>query len=343
LADGSLRLVADARQLYPDFDAARFLELPDSPVLPGDEDLESYLRRLGFSETQIQYVRRSYANATGEEPRYISAQAALDDMAGFGSGDYRILDGYDCLPEALAEGLDIRLNTIVEAVDWSGDNVRVHTADGQVWEADNAIITLPLGVLQAGRVRFTPELPADKQAAINNLRMGPVIKLVYGFGERVLPEGIFSFSSALNPPIWWSPSVGQPANGGQVVMGFASDGWARDLLAMGEAGALDKGLASLRAELNCPDLQPTKTHLVNWPGDPFALGGYSVATPGHADARDILARPLSNRLYFAGEATAPNDIAATVHGAYVTGRRAASDVLLNHRDTERTELKEIKS
>ncbi len=324
--------MADARRLYPDFDITRSWELPDVQPLPGDEALDSYLRRLGFTDAQMQYVRRSYANATGDEPQYISVQASLDDMRKFGSNDYRILDGYDRLLIALAEGVDIRLNTVVEAVDWSGENVRVRAADGQVLEADNAIITLPLGVLQAGRVRFTPELPADKQAAIRNLRMGPVIKLVYVFDEPVLPEGIFSFSSALNPPIWWSPSLGQPINAGHVVIGFASGGWARDLLALGETGALKKGLDSLQEELNCPELQPTEAHLVNWPDDPFVRGGYSVATPGHADARDILARPLSNRLYFAGEATAPNDIAATVHGAYVTGRRAASEALLNHRE-----------
>jgi len=327
LADGSLRTLAEARRLYPDFDITRSWDLPDAPALPGDEDLESYLRRLGFSDEQMQYVRRSYANATGDDPRYISVEANRDDMRKFMSNDYRILDGYDCLLAALADGLDVRLNTVVESVDWSGDGVRVRTTDGQEFEADKAVVTLPLGVLQAGRVRFTPELPAEKQAAINNLRMGPVIKLVYVFGEPVLPEGIFSFSSDLNPPIWWSPSFGHAVNGAYVVTGFASGDWARELLALGEADALERGLDSLRRELNCPDLQPQQAALVNWPDDPFALGGYSVATPGHADARAILARPLSKRLYFAGEATAPNDIAATVHGAYVSGRRAASEVL----------------
>ena len=69
--------MTDAR-LSSDFDLTRFWELPDVPVLPGDEDLESYLRRLGFSDAQMQYIRRSYANATGEAPQYISAQASLD-------------------------------------------------------------------------------------------------------------------------------------------------------------------------------------------------------------------------------------------------------------------------
>jgi monoamine oxidase len=319
--------MADARRLYPDFDITRSWKLPDVPVLPGDEPLDGYLRRLGFTDVQMQYVRRAYANATGESPQYISALASLEDIGKFGNGDFRILDGYDCLLAALAEGVDIRLNTVVEAVDWSGESVRVCTADGQVYEAGNAIITLPLGVLQAGRVRFTPELPAGKQAAVRSLRMGPVIKLVYAFGEPVLPEGIFSFSSQLIPPVWWSPSFGQPDNGCHIVTGFASGDWARELLALGETGALEKGLDSLRTELNRPDLRPTAAALVNWPADPFAMGGYSVATPGQAGARAELARPLSKRLYFAGEATAPNDMAATVHGAYVTGRRAASEVI----------------
>ena len=144
LADGSLRTIADARRQYPDFDITRSWDLPDAPVLPGDEDLERYLRRLGFSDEQMQYVRRSYANASGDDPRYISVEANRDDMRKFMSNDYRILDGYDCLLVALAEGLDIRLNTVVESVDWSGDGVRVRTTDGQGFEADNAIVTLPL-------------------------------------------------------------------------------------------------------------------------------------------------------------------------------------------------------
>lgn len=301
-------------------------------MLPGDESLDSYLRRLGFTDAQMRYVRRSYANATGDAPEHISAQAAREDLPTLLGEDFRILDGYDCLLAGLAEGLDIRLNMVVTVVEWAGAGVRVHTADSQVYEADDAIITLPLGVLQAGRVRFTPELPAEKQAAIEHLRMGPVIKLIYRFEMPALPEGSFAYRSALNPPIWWSPTFGQPSDGAQVVVGFASGDWARELLALGEEGALAKGLEGLRTELNCPDLQPSWSQLVNWPDDPFSWGGYSVATPGHADARDILSRPLS-KLYFAGEATAPNAIAATVHGAYVSGRRAASEILLNQRES----------
>ncbi|MBZ0295244.1 MAG: hypothetical protein K8L99_21955, partial [Anaerolineae bacterium] len=66
LADGSWRTMVDARHQYPDFDITRSWLLPDVPVQPEDEDLGSYLRRIGFSEAQLRYTSRSYINATGD-------------------------------------------------------------------------------------------------------------------------------------------------------------------------------------------------------------------------------------------------------------------------------------
>ena len=126
MADGSLKLMQDAR-LDSQFDITRAWNLPDVPVLPGDESLVDYLRRIGFNEEQIQYVRRSFGNAVGDSPEYTSAEAILEELNDHsnGEGDFRIMDGYDNLINDLADGLDIRLNTVVERVDWSGDVVRV--------------------------------------------------------------------------------------------------------------------------------------------------------------------------------------------------------------------------
>ncbi|MFX5987689.1 FAD-dependent oxidoreductase, partial [Acinetobacter baumannii] len=59
-----------------------------------------------------------------------------------------------------------------------------------------------------------------------------------------------------------------------------------------------------------------------WAHDPFALGSYSHALPGHADDRAVLAAPGDDRLFCAGEATSPNFF-TTAHGAQETGVRAA--------------------
>jgi monoamine oxidase len=332
--------MADARRLYPDFDITRSWALPAVPVKPDDESLEAYLRRVGFTEAQLQYTRRSWGNATGEAIHLLSATASLQDMGLLpvqadpfygeplpktGDGDYRIADGYDLLHKALAEGVDVRLNTVAEAVEWGARPVRVRARSGDVFEADRVVITLPLGVLQAGSVRFSPDLPDWKRNAISALRMGPALKLVYRFREPILPQGIYAYYSPLNPPMWWSPTLGEGEN--QVWMAFATGDWARELLALGEEGALQKGLETLRTELDRPNLEADAMHLVNWVADEFSLGGYSAVPAGAAGAHEVLAKPVGEVLFFAGEAAAPNPWSATVHGAYMSGRRAAHEIL----------------
>ena len=310
----------------PAFEITRSWELPDIPVHPDDESLTDYLKRVGFSDDQIQYTRRSWANAACEAPEDLSAYASLQEMhdTSAGSGDYRILQGYDVLINHVARDLDIRLNTIVHRIEWDDQGVRVQTSTGE-FIADQAVIALPLGVLQAGSVEFVPALPAEKQHAIQHLIMGLAIKLVYRFASPVLPDGIEALYSDRNPPMWWSPSQGQNTQE-QVITAFATGDWARELLAMGEQGALDYALASLSAELG-RDLQPIDRRLMDWSAEPFTRGGYSAAPVGGEGLRALLAQPISNRLFWAGEATAFNPWASTVHGAYATGKRAAKEVL----------------
>ncbi|MBZ0280623.1 MAG: FAD-dependent oxidoreductase, partial [Anaerolineae bacterium] len=104
----------------------RSWKLPDIKPFP-DEDLGTYLTRIGFTADQLQYARRSFVNAAGDAIRYFSAEAALAEMQDIscGEGDFRIADGYDTLTDHLAQGLDVRLNTVVREIEWSGDGVRV--------------------------------------------------------------------------------------------------------------------------------------------------------------------------------------------------------------------------
>src|SRR5262249_40371236 len=64
----------------------------------------------------------------------------------------------------------------------------------------------------------------------------------------------------------------------------------------------------------------------SWSIDPHALGGYSYAKPGFADQRAVLAAPVENRIFFAGEACS-RDHYSTAHGAYETGVAAAEQAL----------------
>ena len=331
LEDGAWLTMQEARASYPDFDQTRSWDLPDVDALPS-EDWGSYLRRIGFNHQQLRYVERSFANACGEAMRFLSAEAMLGGLRAEdeGGGDYRILGGYDALINALAEKLDIYSDDPVTELMWGAGGVRALTLGGEVYEADAAVITVPLGVLQAGAIRFSPALPDSKRSALLGLRMGPVIKLVYSFAEAPLDPGIMAVYSRLNPPMWWSPSYGYKTSE-YIWTAFASGDWAAELLALGEEGALEAGLKSLRQELNYPDLRAKAARLINWPDDPYARGGYSYVLPGQDGAREDLASPTPP-LFWAGEATAPEPRAATVHGALLSGRRAAAE-LLSRRET----------
>ena len=321
--------MAEARRLYPDFEITRSWELPPVPVASGDESLESYLTRVGFTEDQLYYTRRSWGNAAGDDISRLSAEVSLVEMTdeSAGRGDYRILDGYGSLPDALSDGIDIRLNTVVESIDWSQTPVIVATSTGEAYSADHVLITLPLGVLQAGSVRFIPELPPEKQAAIDALIMGPALKLIYKFAKPVFPSGTFALYSATNPPMWWQPSDGHETDA-TIITAFVTGDWALELHDEGEEAALEHGFQTLQCELGRELPRPQAAVMVNWIDDPFALGGYSVAPPGAVDAREMLAQPTGGRLFWAGEATAPNAWSSTVHGAYASGRRAAAEILV---------------
>jgi monoamine oxidase len=327
LADGRRLTMTEARSVSPAFDLTRSWELPDVPARPF-ESFDRYLRRIGFDDEQLDYVRRSFANAAGESFRHLDAAsmlASLEGLAEGGSEDHRMLDGYGAIIEALGIGLEIVTDTVVQQVVSTPGGVGVTAADGRRFEARAAIVTLPVGVLASGDVAFDPPLAALKGAALAGLGMGPVIKVVYRFAERLAPAEVQAVYAAGRAPMWWSPSAGHQTDA-VVWTAFVSGDSAVDLLRLGEEGAIDHALDSLRRELGRPGLKPLDAMLVDWPNDPFAYGGYSYVRPGHRGARELLAAPTSP-LYWAGEATAAEADAATVHGAIVSGERAAHEVL----------------
>jgi monoamine oxidase len=69
----------------------------------------------------------------------------------------------------------------------------------------------------------------------------------------------------------------------------------------------------------------------DWQSDPFARGAYSYVTVAGDKAREQLAAPLRNTLFFAGEA-ADTEEAGTVAGALRSGMRAAREVVAGSKE-----------
>lgn len=252
--------------------------------------------------------------------------AHLDDD--FDGPDATLPQGYGQLVRGLAQGLEVSLGQVVRAIDYSGAQVLVST-QSDTWQAQRAIVTLPLGVLKAGTVRFTPELPARKQQAIQRLGFGLLNKLVLRFpsvfwDRQADAIGVLSADPALAAYGFINVHryTGEP-----ILAWYVGAQYARDLEALPDAEVAASALRALRTVYGAGIPQPEAWHYTRWSQDPFALGAYSYLAVGATGAdRDALAEPLAGRLYFAGEATwKPHS--ATVHGALLSGQRAAQAIL----------------
>jgi monoamine oxidase len=242
-----------------------------------------------------------------------------------GDGDqilFRITEGYSTLMRHLAEGLDVRTSMPVESVEWSGGGV-TEIAAGERFDADRAVVTLPLAILKEGDVRFAPELPDDKRAAIDGLEFGAAAKIVLRFARPVWPDGMTFMITTTDAQNWWRSGAGRSNEDGvltALVCGHAVERLRthRDPAAEG-VRLLEQALGrSVAGDL-------VSSHFVDWGADPWSKMGYSFVPPGGAGLRDALAVPVDDVLFFAGEATS-RIRPQTVHGAIETGLRAAREI-----------------
>jgi len=238
--------------------------------------------------------------------------------------NWRVLEGYGSLIAAYGAALPVRLGTAAERIDHGSARITVGTSRGDL-RARAVIVTVPTTMLAAEAIRFTPALP-DKITAAQGLPLGIANKLFLSLSGPVAefpvdhhvlgsPDRTATGSYQLRPHGW--PMIAGYF-GGQLAIALERDGeagmtaFARDELAGVFGNDIRQRLEPLAASA--------------WWGDPLARGSYSYALPGHAGDRAILARPVDNRLFFAGEACSP-DYFSTAHGGYLTGRAAAEQAL----------------
>jgi monoamine oxidase len=235
---------------------------------------------------------------------------------------FRVVEGYSALWAKLAEGIDVRLSTPVERIEWSADGAAV-IANGETFEAKKVIVTLPLALLKENAIAFAPALPAEKLAAITALGAGFTAKVVLRFDEAFWPaEASFMFTTG-DSQLFWRPGIGRPDEQ-PVLTAFFGGRAVRTFRESGDASALAlKDLERMFGMKLGARLQ--QASFIDWPADPWARMGYSFMPAGATGMRDVLAEPLEATLYFAGEAT--NRVRpATVHGAIESGLRAAREV-----------------
>jgi polyamine oxidase len=285
----------------------------------GDRDLED--EQAEAARFAIEWLEG--ALDVGAVPSTISV-AGVASYVLHGGGNVVIEGGYRTLVDHLADALDVRLGETVVAVDHGPGGCTVTTDRGTI-VADQVVVSVPLTLLQRRAIRFMPSI-TEHEAAADRLAMAHLEKIVLRFpGPRRLPSNLRRISYVSRDhrfPSWVDMSRHA---GDEVLVGFYNPFVTPGLAEVAPPDRIGLALDVLRRVV--PDLpDPTDAVATDWTNDPLALGSYSYVPVGGSPADMArLGASASSRLHFAGEHTVA-EYFGTVHGAFVSGRRAAAAV-----------------
>jgi len=253
--------------------------------------------------------------------------ALIKNLKSVTSGhDALFLNGYNELLSKLTKNVPILLNQVVQKVQYNGNKVIVTTQENKTYQAKYVIVTLPLGVLQAGTVQFEPKLPQEKQDAIKNMGMALMNKAYLLFDEPFWDKEKewLLFFPPKNAPHETFEALNYYNKTKQPILLFFSVGdFAKELEQRSDQKIIARIMETLKSAYGNNIPEPTSVLITRWGSDPFSRGSYSFPSIT-ASLTDIqaLAKPIANKVFFAGEATADTD-GSMVQGAYFSGVKAA--------------------
>jgi len=282
-------------------------------------------------ETAAAWVRRCRvsAQAIALLDAFIEIQPSIPlrfvDARGLHLGPERYMqmaEGNDQLPRRLAQGLDVRLEHVVRLIDWSRSSVVVETEKRQ-FEGDLLVLAVP-GPLTTD-IGWNPPLPAEKVRALVSLRYGTGAAVAAQYRERkAVSDAVRTAFFSDSIPRWMLDlSVDQPGNAAVVTTILSAESEPRGLAQNEVLGEIDSALT----EMTRSPVTRLGGAIVSWTDDPFAR---CIARAPIGDQRETLLReikrPLSNRVFFAGEHTDERPGPGGMDGAIRSGLRVVNEV-----------------
>ena len=281
----------------------------------------------GFTNEQINFMEVSTIEHEAAADVEDLAIAPMENLDGFDGPEVVFPNGYDALVKNLAQGLEVKLNTWVSAINYSTEQITVNTSIGD-FSADYVIVTVPLGVLKKEKIAFNPQLPEQKRTAINGLDMGVLNKVYLKFDEIFWDNNITNMGKITAERGYYANWLNlEPSTGMPILMAFNGAEFAKQTENLSEEKVVEQAMEVLKDMYGDNIPTPTAHIVTRWHNDNFSFGSYSYVPKGaNADMRNHLAAPVESKLFFAGEAT-HELYPSTVHGAYLSGEREADRII----------------
>lgn len=325
VGQGQAALAAGALQAFP---------LPHQPfpltpeAIAADQiSVADRIAQLGLPEDLAEILRGhwtlSFSGSTTDGAwsqvlRHTALAGGAWQMRAASASTYLIRGGSHQLVDAFAADTDadIRLSTQVSAIRRDGQGVRIETADGQVFAARHAIVTVPLNVL--GSIAFEPPLSPLKQAAA---RQGQVST---GFKVWMRAKGKVDKFIAFAPDRYPLTMMGYEyeIDGDTILLGFGPRASELDIT---DVRAVQAAVHQWR-----PDIELVGVDAHDWSGDPLAGETWAMLRTGQLSGQaEELVRP-EGPVRIAGSDYALG-WSGHIDGAIESGRRAVREIVRERR------------
>ncbi|MBI1227224.1 MAG: NAD(P)-binding protein [Bacteroidetes bacterium] len=311
----------------------------NAPLYSGpDLTVESVFSTSGISWNMFGVANGLLGNEFGTSNNRLSIKGLAEEDARWSSGD----ESYELKDKTLLTVLEtkfaailpkVELNTQVKKIDYSGDKITLTDQQNKSYQADRVIITVPLTVLKDGDINFNPGLPSTKVDAYSNIGMGGGVKAIFKFStafwNEITSEKLGSVIGYNEVPELWATNYGRGND--PILTTFIMGEKGEQFSSMSQQDAKGFILGHLDNifgnNIASQSLLQDGFHLMDWGKAPFIRGAYSYPMVGGGLIfRKELAASVSDRLFFAGEATHYDGHSGTVHGAIETGIRAVDEL-----------------
>jgi monoamine oxidase len=232
----------------------------------------------------------------------------------------------------------VELNSAIRSLNYSGEKIILtglrNGTESFTQEFDKVIVAIPLSILKANEVEFSPSLPSTKTTVLSRMGMDACIRLVFEYKANFWGDASGFLYGGIASPEYFNTGIGRSMQTKTMNITIAGSK-AEELSALGpamvpvvieELDSIFSGKAT--QNIRRDDKDNIITVIQDWTKEPFIKGGTSYVKAGGTNQDRIdLASPVNEKLFFAGEATDISGDAGTINGALLSAERAAQEVV----------------
>jgi len=225
------------------------------------------------------------------------------------------------VPDVLS---DISFNTAVKSINYAGGKVKVKDLNNNLYKANRVIVTVPLGILKKGYIKFSPKLPKKKRNAIKKAKFWGGIKVFIEFSDKFYPTFLEFPDSETNQGqrLYYDAAYAQTTNKNVFAL-FAVGKQAKQYQGLSANAQKNYILAELDKVFDGQASANYLQHTVqDWSADSFTHGAY-LSNFEPTKTSKTLYQAVKEKVFFAGEAYTWQNDWGSVHNA----TRAASDAV----------------